>query len=107
MTVAALSLCRRCGCPATVHEHYRVGEDCGRCGKHVCRAFVRTRAGQRAGSRRAAEIAALEKSLAAGYPDPTPWDQAPSRGGPNPLTAALAIGVVCAPLWIGVLRLLT
>lgn len=25
-----------CGCPALVHEHYRAGSDCGRCGPSLC-----------------------------------------------------------------------
>lgn len=28
--------CTWCGHPATAHEHYRWGSDCGTCGHHAC-----------------------------------------------------------------------
>jgi len=29
----------RCGCPATEHDHYRPGTDCGHCGNRVCEVY--------------------------------------------------------------------
>ena len=36
----AQHLCR-CGCPRSSHQHYRGGEDCGRCGRKACPSFRR------------------------------------------------------------------
>ena len=32
--------CVRCGCAAQVHDHYRLGSDCGACGPVVCRRYL-------------------------------------------------------------------
>jgi len=29
----------RCGCPAAVHDHNRGGDDCGHCGRPICRSY--------------------------------------------------------------------
>lgn len=33
--------CARCGCPHAMHEHWRPGSDCGRCGRDRCRTYRR------------------------------------------------------------------
>lgn len=40
---AARDTCR-CGHAASLHEHYRRGDDCGVCGASVCPRFRRQRA---------------------------------------------------------------
>lgn len=32
-------VCYRCGCEKSIHTHYRVGEDCGHCGRVKCWAY--------------------------------------------------------------------
>ncbi len=31
--------CLRCGCEPEVHQHFRDGDDCGRCGREVCPSY--------------------------------------------------------------------
>ena len=34
-----MKTCLHCGCLQGRHEHYRVGTDCGRCGRLICPRF--------------------------------------------------------------------
>jgi hypothetical protein len=34
--------CARCHCERAVHEHFRRGTDCGRCGRIVCPRYLDT-----------------------------------------------------------------
>ena len=33
----------KCGCPYTVHRHFRPGTNCGKCGEKVCPRYRRKR----------------------------------------------------------------